>query len=65
MPTGGGKSLTFQVMTFIDPGIYLCILPLVSLIHDQERQAQMLKIKAVSFHGAKEHKENKKIFTII
>lgn len=35
MPTGGGKSLTFQAMTFIEKGVYLCILPLVSLIIDQ------------------------------
>jgi superfamily II DNA helicase RecQ len=35
MPTGGGKSLTFQILTFIKKGIYICILPLVSLIFDQ------------------------------
>ena len=48
MPTGGGKSLTFQVMTFIQRGIYLCILPLVSLIFDQELQAKSVGIKAFS-----------------
>ena len=35
MPTGGGKSLTFQVQTYVKKGVYLCVLPLVSLIHDQ------------------------------
>ncbi len=40
MPTGGGKSLTFQILTYIMKGIYVCILPLVSLIFDQEIQAK-------------------------
>lgn len=35
MPTGGGKSLTFQVLTFLIKGVYICVLPLISLIFDQ------------------------------
>jgi len=35
MPTGGGKSLTFQVLTFLSKGIYICVMPLISLIFDQ------------------------------
>ena len=62
MPTGGGKSLTFQAMTFIDKGIYLCILPLVSLIIDQEIQAKNLGIKAYSLTGSKEKQENSQIY---
>lgn len=48
MPTGGGKSLTFQILTFLMKGVYLCILPLISLIHDQEYQAKILGIEAYS-----------------
>lgn len=44
IPTGGGKSLIFQILTFIKKGIYLCILPLVSLIYDQEMQAKKFGI---------------------
>ena len=44
MPTGGGKSLTFQTLTFLEKGVYLCVLPLISLIFDQEAQANMLDI---------------------
>lgn len=52
IPTGGGKSLIFQIMTFIKKGIYLCILPLISLIYDQEIQAQHFNIETYSLTGA-------------
>ena len=35
IPTGGGKSLTFQIAALADNGITVIIMPLQSLIQDQ------------------------------
>lgn len=48
MPTGGGKSLTFQLPAVLQDGISIVIMPLVSLIYDQVGQINSLNIKAFS-----------------
>jgi bloom syndrome protein len=63
MPTGGGKSLTFQLLTFLVKGVYVCVLPLVSLIFDQEHQAKILGIEAYSLTANTRGGEVKSIYS--
>lgn len=51
MPTGGGKSITFQVYSLSRPGICLVITPLISLMKDQVENLQKKGIRALAIHS--------------
>jgi ATP-dependent DNA helicase RecQ len=46
MPTGGGKSITFQVPTMVMDGMTLVVTPIISLMKDQVDRLRSLHIKA-------------------
>ena len=48
MPTGAGKSLTYQLGALVRPGTGIVISPLIALMHDQVRSAEALGIRASS-----------------
>jgi ATP-dependent DNA helicase RecQ len=51
MPTGGGKSITFQVPALANDGICLVITPLIALMKDQVNRLNSLEIKSIAIHS--------------
>ena len=51
MPTGGGKSITFQVPALVKDGLCLVITPLIALMKDQVARLNSLEIKSMAIHS--------------
>lgn len=57
MPTGGGKSITFQIPALAGEGICLVVTPLIALMRDQVEKLTRAGIKAMAIHSGMTQKE--------
>ena len=51
MPTGGGKSITFQVPALAREGLCLVVTPLIALMKDQVQNLKDRGIRALCIHS--------------
>ncbi len=61
LPTGGGKSLCFQLPALLQQGLTLVVSPLVALMENQVQELQKYQLAAASFHSEVPRGEQKKI----
>ena len=59
MPTGGGKSLCFQVPTMVMNGLCLVITPLIALMKDQVENLRRREIRAAAIYTGMSYEQQK------
>jgi len=62
LPTGGGKSICFQVPALVQEGICIVISPLIALMKDQVYNLQKRGIKAVAIYSGMHYKDIDRAF---
>jgi ATP-dependent DNA helicase RecQ len=65
MPTGGGKSLCYQLPALLLPGLTIVISPLIALMHDQVQSLNKNGVNAVYLNSSQSPQEQQEIWEIL
>lgn len=61
MPTGGGKSLCYQIPSLLRPGTGVVVSPLIALMQDQVASLEELGVAAAALNSSLSHDEQREI----
>ena len=59
MPTGGGKSLCYQLPALLRPGVAIVISPLIALMQNQVEALQQLDVKAAYLNSSQDAEQSR------
>ncbi len=61
MPTGGGKSLCYQIPSIIKPGVGIIVSPLIALMQDQVDAMRQIGVKASYLNSTQNYNDASKV----
>ncbi|MEB3827221.1 RecQ family ATP-dependent DNA helicase [Phormidium sp. CCY1219] len=65
LPTGGGKSICFQLPAILQTGITLVVSPLVALMENQVQELHQRQLSAALLHGEQDKQQRRKTLAAI